>query len=128
MAEIAQKLDQLAKLYSSIDKLKEEKKQIINNLLTPEIILQIEEVDAEFETKEKGISANIENLEEEIRADALQFGQSVKASGFLATWSKGRTTWDNKGLAEYSISHPEIIKFKKEGEPIISIRKVQDQK
>jgi len=128
MIEIAQKLDQLAKLYSSIDKLKEEKKQILNKLLTPELILQIEEVDAEFEVNEKGISTNIENLEEEIRNDTLQFGQSVKASGFIATWSKGRITWDNKGLAAYSISHPDIIKFKKEGEPIISIRKVQDQK
>ncbi len=39
MAEIAQKLDHLARLYSSIDKLNEEKKLIINKLLTPEIIL-----------------------------------------------------------------------------------------
>jgi hypothetical protein len=127
MVEIAQKLDQLATLYSSADKLKMEKQELINSLLSPEILSKIQEIESEYSEKEKGIGEKIDVLEVEIKSDTIKFGQTVKASGFIAMWSKGRVTWDNKGLSTYSTTHPEILEFKKEGEPIISIRRIQEK-
>jgi hypothetical protein len=37
-------------------------------------------------------------------------------------YSKPRVTFDSKGLQEYAVTHPEIEKFKKVGNPIVSIR------
>jgi hypothetical protein len=117
MVEIAQKLDQLASLYSSSDKLKSEKQELINGLISPEILLKIQEIETEYTEKEKGITDKIDILEVEIKADTLKFGKTVKASRFISMWSKGRVTWDNKGLSTYSTTHPEIlVKRKNAGE------------
>jgi hypothetical protein len=56
MVEIAQKLDQLASLYSSSDRLKSEKQELINGLISPEILLKIQEIETEYTEKEKGIT------------------------------------------------------------------------
>jgi len=125
MIEIAQKLERLSTLYTERDGLAAQKQKLIDQVLTPEIKKRLEEIEAEFAGKDEAAAAHIDTLEDEIKRDTLTFGESVKAAGFQAVWTKGRVTWDSRGLAGYGESHPELLKFRKEGEPSVSIRRLQ---
>jgi hypothetical protein len=61
-------------------------------------------------------------LEAEVRAEVLRLGQSVRREGVWAVFSRGRVTWDSKGLTQYAQAHPEVEKFRKVGKPIVAIR------
>jgi hypothetical protein len=43
----------------------------------------------------------------------------------MAVYANGRVTWDNKGLQAYAEWHPEVDKYKKVGEPSVSIREIK---
>jgi hypothetical protein len=124
MNDIAQKLDRLSKLYEQKQKYSREKQEIINGLLAPEIKTKIDEVETEFKQQEDIIIKTIDSLENEIKADTAKFGATVKSSGFMAVWSKGRVTWDTKGLTYFAGSHPEVLGYRREGKPIISVRRI----
>ena len=124
MNDIAQKLDRLSKLYEQKQKYSREKQEIINGLIAPEIKAKIDEVEAEFKQQEEIIIKSIDSLESEIKADTAKFGSTVRSSGFMAVWSKGRITWDTKGLTSFADSHPEVLEYKREGKPIVSVRRL----
>ncbi len=123
MLEIGEKLKRLEAYYGQRDALQGEKQKIVDGVLTPEIKKRLEEIDAEFATKSEAVDGNIETLEAEIKADVLAHGESVKGERFQAVWSKGRQTWDSKGLTSYAEAHPEVLEFQKTGDPSVSIRK-----
>jgi hypothetical protein len=125
MLAIAEKLKRLSSLYTERDALAAQKQALIDQVLSPEIKKRLEEIDAEFAEKDEGAAANIEALEGEIKQDTLTLGETVKAAGFQAVWTKGRVTWDSKGLSAFSEGHPEILQYRKEGEPSVSIRRLQ---
>lgn len=125
MLEIAQKLERLSDLYAARESLESEKRELIAEVLTPDQVARLDEIEEEFSQKEEAASAAIGQLEEEIKDNTLSYGNTVKASSFLAVWSKGRVTWDNKGLSAYAQVHPEVLDYRKEGKPSVSIRRVQ---
>jgi hypothetical protein len=124
MNAIEQKLDRLSRLYEQKQKYSREKQEIIDRLLTPEIKTKIDEVETEFKQQEEIIVKSIDALESEIKADTSIFGATVKSSGYMAVWSKGRITWDTKGLTTFAGSHPEVMEYRKEGKPIVSVRRL----
>jgi hypothetical protein len=46
----------------------------------------------------------------------------VKSGRAQAVYYKGRVSWDNESLDRYAASHPEVMQYRKEGEPSIQIR------
>lgn len=122
--EIVNKLDQLANFMAQRDVLNLQKKELIDQVLTPEIRARLEEIEAEFAGKLEAVDANVATLEEEIRQEALRYGSSVKGTFLRVVWHKGRVSWDNKSLDVYAEMHPEIITFRKEGNPYVSIVKI----
>ena len=124
MIEVAGMLEQLSQLHAQREALEEEKQALIAKTLPPEIKARLEDIEAEFSEKDKAAGANIEALEESIKSATLAHGESVRGAGFQAVWNKGRQTWDSKGLSAYADSHPEVLQFRKEGEPSVTIRKV----
>jgi hypothetical protein len=125
MLAIAQKLEKLSALYQARESLHSEKRRVIADVLTPEVLTRLDEIEAEFAQKELGATTAIDALESEIKADTLAHGETVKASGFLAVWTKGRVSWDSKGLAGYAQVHPEVLEYRKEGEPSVTVRRAQ---
>jgi hypothetical protein len=123
MLQIAEKLKRLEEFYVEREALEGEKQKLIDQVLTPEIRKRLEEIETEFASKGEAVEANIATLEEEIKTDVLAHGESVRGERFQAVWSKGRMTWDSKGLTSYAESHPEVLEFQKTGEPSVSIRK-----
>ena len=123
MISIAEKLDRLAKLYAEQEALGAQKQALIDQVLPKEIRDRLKDIDAEFSQKAEAATANIEALEAEVKAETLAHGESVRGPGIQAVWNKGRQTWDSKGLASYGEAHPEILQFRKEGEPSVTIRR-----
>src|SRR3990170_6673831 len=124
MLAIGEKLERLADLYLQLDAVDAEKQKLINQILTPEAKARIAEIEVEFAQKVEAASANIESLEASIKTETLALGESVRGASFQAVWNKGRLSWDSKGLTAYSESNPEILQFRKEGEPSVTIRRV----
>ena len=122
--ELTNKLDKLANYMAQRDVFSLQKKELIDQVLTPEIRSRLDEIEAEFAGKMEIIEANIDALEEEIRQEALLQQASIKGTFLRVIWHKGRISWDTKSLDDYARSHPEVIAFRKQGEPYVSIVKI----
>ncbi len=122
--ELSNKLDKLANFLAQRDVFSLQKKELINQVLTPEIRARLDEIEAEFAGKMEAVDANIAALEDEIRQEALRQRASVKGSFLRVLWHKGRVSWDTKSLDDYARSHPEVTAFRKQGEPYVSIVKI----
>ncbi len=123
MLEVAQMLDRLSELYNQREALEAEKEALILKVIPPEVRARLDDIEAEFAGKDKAATSNIEDLEASIKSATLTHGESVRGAGFQAVWNKGRLTWDSKGLTAYADEHPEVLQFRKEGEPSVTIRK-----
>ncbi len=88
-----------------------------------EVVDALAELEAEYQGKVSAVDSNIEKLKKEITAEVLQVGKSVKGLHLQAVWGKGRTSWDTGALDGYGAAHPEILQFKKVGEPSVTIIK-----
>ena len=121
-AQIKELLDRLAEYQSQRDAANLEKQALIDEVYTPEIKQRIAEIEAEFSGKTETVNENIAALEAEIKQAVINHGASVKGSFFHAVFAKGRVSWDTKSLDGYATAHPELLTFRKEGDPSISIR------
>lgn len=122
---IAAKLDELSQVQAAVEltRLDYEAKraQILKTVQA-----ELDALDAEYNPLIESSQARIAALEEEIKHDVLQHGASVKGSRLFAVFYQGRVTWDTKGLDQYANTHPEITAFRKQGNPSVSLRTVQD--
>lgn len=69
----------------------------------------------------------ISNLETEIKNDVLLNGATIQRSKYKAVYMQGRVTWDTKGITKYAETNPEVLKFKKQCQPSVSIRTVRSR-
>lgn len=122
--DIAQKIDQLANYQAQRDVLELEKQALIDQLIPPEIKARIEEIEAEFKDKCQTVDGNITTLENEIKEEVVRHGATVRGAFLRVVYHPGRVTWDKKSLDAYARARPEILKFRKQGEPYVSIQKV----
>lgn len=40
---------------------------------------------------------------------------------YRACYTQGRVSWDNDGMAKYAASHPDVLQFRKQGQPSVSL-------
>ena len=119
---IKQLLDELAEMRFQLDALKLERDKIIDNLIPIEIQREIASVKVEFGEAISRAQEAITEYETNIKKMVEAHGQSVKSEHYQAVYTKGRTTWDSKGLTGYAVAHPEINAFQKTGNPSVSLR------
>lgn len=124
--DICAKLDQLANFQAQKEVLKFDKQALIDQVITAEIKARLDEIEAEFTGRLEAVDANIEKLEEEIKEDVIRQGATVRGTFLMAVWNRGRVSWDNRRLDVYAQDHPEILGYRRQGEPFISIRTRQD--
>ena len=123
-ADISQKLDHLANLQAQRDVLELEKQALIDQVIPPEIKARLEEIEAEFAGKRETVDANITALETEIREDVLRQRSTVKSTFLRVVYNPGRVTWNTKSLDADARARPEILEFRKQGKPFVSIQKI----
>jgi hypothetical protein len=81
-------------------------------------------LDTEYKPVLERAEENIATLENEIKTDVLLYGESISGGMYRATYTQGRVSWDNEGMANYAASHPDVLQFRKQGQPIVSLRVV----
>ena len=85
---------------------------------------ELDALEAEFSPERAQLAVRSVELEDRVRLNVLALGLSVKATSLHAVFSKGRISWDSKGLEGFMVAHPEIGAFRKEGQAGVTIRTV----
>ena len=118
---VAEKLGRLENLRGAVDvaRLDYEAKRAE---ILKQIQAELDALDSEYKPVLKAAEENIATLENEIKTDVLLYGESISNGMYRATYTKGRVSWDNDGLAKYAASHPDVVQFRKQGQPIVSLR------
>lgn len=122
--DIASKLEELAEVRAAIQITQidyEAKREEILKTIQAEL----EALAAEYDPLLASANDRATVLEAEIKSDVITHGLTVKASSLQAVYARGRISWDNKGLDNFAADHPEILKFRKMGEPSVSLRGVK---
>ena len=124
MEELQNQIDQYSDLAYQCDALTIKKQSLIEEIMTPEIKAKLVEIDAEFDPILLQLNLNKSVLERNIKEQILTLGRTVSGIYHCFRWSRPRVTWDTRALDGYGAAHPEILQFRKEGKPIISVRKL----
>jgi hypothetical protein len=124
--QVADKLQRLTNLRAAADvtRLDYEAKR---TELFKTIQAELDALEAEYKPLLEATEENITSLETEIKTDVLLFGESVQGGLYRAVYTKGRISWDGKGIEQYATSHPELLQYRKEGQPSVALRIVNDK-
>lgn len=118
---IQDELNKLAQMKAQADLL-----QMDYNAKRDAVLVTVKaELDAlaeEYQPMLDAIQQNMSALETIIKAAVVQEGASVKGDFCQVVYAKGRISWDTKAIEGYAAGHPEILQFRKECEPSVSIR------
>ena len=120
---VAEKLERLSNLRNAAEftRLDYETKR---TQILRQVQAELDALDSEYKPVLERTEENIAALENEIKTDVLLHGESVTGGMYRATYTQGRISWDNDGMSKYAASHPEVLQFRKQGQPIVSLRVV----
>jgi hypothetical protein len=120
---VASKLERLSNLRNAADLAR-----LDYEMKRAEIMKQIQaELDAlelEYKPILDATEENIAALENEIKTEVLLRGESITGGSYRATFTHGRVSWDNEGMNKYAQAHPDVLQFRKQGQPIVTLRVV----
>ena len=118
---VAEKLERLSSLRNAAEftRLDYETKR---TKILRQIQSELDALDSEYKPVLEAAEGNIAALENEIKTDVLLHGESVSGGMYRACYTQGRISWDNDGMTRYADSHPEVLQFRKQGLPIVSLR------
>jgi uncharacterized protein YifE (UPF0438 family) len=88
---------------------------------------QLEALDAEFGEMLREADEEVSRLEGEVKEAVRAVGESVKHEGIRAVYMRGRVTWDNRGMTRYAEAHPDVLEFRRIGNPSVSIRYLAEE-
>lgn len=124
--DLKQDMQKYVELKAAAAKLETDKQKLIEDAMPKEVRDRLAEIEAEFAGKNEQAAADLAALEDKIKSGVVASGESVAIPGLKATYSKGRVTWDAKGLESIMESNPDvgiiISPFKKQGESYASLR------
>jgi len=119
--DVSEKLERLSNLRNAAEftRLDYETKR---TQILKQVQAELDALDFEYKPVLERAEENIAVLENEIKTDVLLHGESVSGGMYRATYTQGRVSWDNDGMTEYAESHPDVLPFRKQGQPIVSLR------
>jgi len=120
--DVAELLEQYCDLHERLEALRAEAQENREAVIPPEVKAAITAVDEAYQPSIRALEEEIHMLKQQIEAGVLAIGQTVKANKAIAVYNRGRVTWDTQALEGYAAAHPEILQFRKEGPPYVTIR------
>jgi hypothetical protein len=118
---VLQKLERLAQLHAAADLARMD-----YEARRAEVMKKVQEeldvLEAEFKPALDAAEMNTGALGAEIKNDILLRGESLRGSMFQAIYMKGRVSWDATGMNEYARDHPDVLRFRKESQPSVTLR------
>lgn len=123
---VASKLERLSSLRGAADlaRLDYESKRAE---IMKQVQAELDALDMEYKPILEATEENIAALENEIKTDVLLHGESVTGGSYRATFTHGRTSWDNEGMSKYAESHPDVLQFRKQGQPTVVLKVVNKE-
>lgn len=118
---VRQLLADVARMRAEYDRLKRERDNAILDLLTTEQATALQKTYDNLDAMIVPLGHAVAERIEEVKDECLALGRSVSGEGARVVYNTGRTSWDNRGLDIYSRTHPDIMKFKKMGNPYASL-------
>ena len=120
---VTEKLERLSNLRGAAEvaRLNYESKRVE---IMKQIQAELDALDSEYKPVLEAAEENIAALENEIKTDVLLYGESISGGMYRASYTQGRVSWDNDGMTRYATSHPDVLQFRKQGQPIVSLRVV----
>ena len=115
-------LDQLESARDEAEVVRMWTEEASDALIPAEVKQALADLRAEIAPRQSEIAERIAELEAQVKQAALEYGESVKGARLQVVFAKGRTSWDTKALDDYAAAHPEIERFRKVGDPTVSIR------
>ena len=92
-----------------------------------QIQAELDALDSEYKPVLESVEENIAALENEIKTDVLLYGETVSGGSYRASYTQGRVSWDNEGMTKYAAVHPDVLQFRKQGQPIVTLRVVNTE-
>jgi hypothetical protein len=89
---------------------------------------ELNALDIEYKPLLEAAEENMVALTAEIKNDVLLHGDSVQGGAYRAMYVQGRTSWDNAGMTKYAAAHPDVLKFRKQGQASVTLRAVDEKK
>lgn len=120
---VAEKLERLSNLRNAAEFTRLDYETRRTQILK-QIQSELDALDAEYKPVLEAAEENIATLENEIKTDVLLCGESISGGMYRAVYTQGRVSWDNDGMAKYAALHPDVLQFRKQGQPIVSLRVV----
>jgi len=82
-------------------------------------------IPADLQASLLNVQSEIDVLKSDICAVVVERGETVTGDALQAVFYQGKATWDSKALDAYSISVPELLKYRKLGKPYATIRPIK---
>jgi hypothetical protein len=124
---ITEKLERLTNLRAAADLTRMDYEAKRAEILK-QIQAELDALDAEYNPLFESANDNLASLEAEIKNDVLMRGECVQAGTYRAVYVQGRVSWDNDGMNRYADTHPDILQFRKRGQPTVTLRGVEEKK
>jgi hypothetical protein len=94
---------------------------ILRNL-PPDEAARVQAIVQEFAEREAELKAAIASSEQLVKEMVLATGATAQGTYLQALIIAPRVTWDTKSMAVYATLHPEVLAYRKVGEPSVQIR------
>jgi len=121
--QVVNKLKRLADLHAAVDLTRMDyeakRAEVLKKVQT-----ELDALESEYQPLLDAAQENASALETEIKNDVLLGGASVRTDLYQAIYVKGRVSWDTDGIDRYARAHPEVLQFRKEGQPSVTLRSV----
>lgn len=122
MSEAIGMLTALRELRAMLDAARMDMQTCLDSIMTKEQHQQVADIQMEFVPRIEEMEEKIKEYEQSIRDAVLAAGESQAADGVQAVYAKGRVSWDTRALDALTDVHPWLAKYKRVGEPSVSIR------
>jgi hypothetical protein len=125
MSDIVAKLNELSEIQAAVDVARVDYETKRAEIMRT-VLAELDALEAEYEPLFEASRSRVATLTEEIKQAVVHAGASVKGAHLYAVYSKGRVTWDTRGLDKFALAHPEVTQYRKQGEPSVSLRTVKE--
>jgi len=121
---IVKELDRLADLKDELAAM-HAAKDIARRVILAQVQTELDDLDVAYADPIATLLSEADPLEAEIKDAVLQQCKSEKGTRLQMVWSKGRPSWDTKGIEGLAKAYPVLLEFRKEGAPSASLRVVK---
>jgi hypothetical protein len=125
--QVSAKLERLSNLRAAADVAQMELESRRNEVLS-KVQAELDALELEYGPILDGTAESIADLEEQIRTEVLMHGESISGGTYRAVYTRGRVSWDASGMERYARQHPDVLQYRKEGQPSVSLRPVSEER